>query len=218
MLSTQHSVFIVGGFRGNYNAAAEQIVQLLFSQRPEVVADGLLDSTQRQKRQTVNDAELLNVTAEDDPLFDGIDDPIVCLELGQSLIFRVSNTSYPIYDRNSLLNSNSDFDGGFFLQLAESQQLTGVSSLFAFPFTESGFFVFYLSNDANRKIYVRVMEESAQCPELGPFFPNTASLAVQLGVVRNADILQAPNWVLIGSLLGVAVVLMLILVIALVRL
>ena len=169
----------------------------------------------RGKRQA---DQTTSAVASDEPQFAGIDDPTICLELGQMMLFTVSNTSYPIYDIDNLLNTNPEFDYGVFSLLAEHlQQSVGVDSvLFPYRFSVSGVFVFYLSNDVDRKTYVRVVELSAQCPEQGPFFPTTPSRTTQLGLVRTDDILLSPNWILIGSMLAGAVVLVAILTVALV--
>lgn len=155
----------------------------------------------------------------DEPQFPGINDPTICLELRQIILFQISNTSYPVYDVNNLLNTNPEFDFGLFSLLAETQRLSGgvEAVLFPYRFDLSGVFVFHLSNNVNRKTYVRVVEQSAQCPEQGPFFPTTPSTTTQLGLVRTDDILLSPNWILIGSMLAGAVVLMTILTVALVN-
>lgn len=177
---------------------------------------GTRQSVQSRGRRQTDQAQ---TSTSDQPQFDGIDDPTVCLEFGQTILFQVSNTSYPVYDVDNLLNTNSEFDFGIFTLLAEAQQLSVAESpvLFPYRFDVSGVFVFYLSNDVNRKTYVRVVELSAQCPEQGPFFPTTSSRTTQLGLVRSDDILLSPNWILIGSMLAGAVVLMAILTVALVR-
>ncbi len=65
---------------------------------------------------------------------------------------------------------------------------------------------------------MRVVEPSSQCPEVGPFYPASPSRAVQLGMVRSSNIIQDPNWALIGGLLGGGVAVMVGIVIALVSL
>ena len=165
------------------------------------------NTTARRRRQAV---------ADPTPQFSGIDDPLVCLEVDQSLLFMLSNTSYPVYDENNLLNSNADFDLGLFSQLVEDQLLTGDNLFFAFRFTESGLFSFYLSDTPTRYMYVRVVEPTSQCPEVGPFYPASPLRAVQLGMVRSNDIVQDPNWALIGGLLGGGVAIMIAMVIILV--
>ena len=168
----------------------------------------------RRKRQTDQTTSF----SRSEPQFTGINDPTICLELGQMILFQVSNTSYPVYDVDNLLNTNPDFDFGLFSLLAETQQLFGGEEPVLFPhrFDLSGVFVFQLSNNVNRKTYIRVVELSAQCPEQGPFFPTTPSITIQFGLVRTDDILLSPNWILIGSMLTGAIVLMAILTVALV--
>ncbi len=167
-------------------------------------------STQRKKRQVSTGS------STNQPQFDGIDDPLICLEIGQSLFFFISNSSYPIYDQNNLLNIDVDRDLGPFEQLGEDQLLAGANNFFAFRFIESGVFSFYLSDTVERYIFVRVVEPSSLCPETGPFFPATPSRAVQLGIVLRSDIVQDPNWPLIGGLLGGGVAIMISMVIVLV--
>ena len=197
----------VSGFSGAYGHESGDINTMLGRNGRSVQARG-----RRQTDQT-------QIIPSDQPQFDGIDDPTICLEFGQMILFQVSNISYPVYDVDNLLNTNPEFDYGIFTLLAEAQQLSLAESQLLFPyrFDVNGVFVFHLSNDINRKTYVRVVELSAQCPEQGPFFPTTSSTTTQLGIVRSDDILIAPNWILIGSMIAGAVVLMAILTVALVR-
>ena len=205
VLSNNYSLARAGnGFRGNYIPDPISLVLLL---SPPI--NQLTNTTTRRKRQSTSDPVNL-------PQFDGIDDPLVCLEVDQSLFFFLSNSSYPVYDETNLLNINADYDLGLFNQLVEDQRLTGDNSFFAFRFTQSGVFSFYLSDATERYMYIRVVEPSSQCPEVGPFYPASPSRAVQLGMVRSSNIIQDPNWVLIGGLLGGAVAVMIGMVIALV--
>jgi len=48
-----------------------------------------------------------------------IDNPIMCLELGESIMFTISDYNhYPVYVKDSILNSNANFDYGPFIDLA----------------------------------------------------------------------------------------------------
>lgn len=219
------------GFTGRYMDSTEDLIEMLLSQSDEAVSEELFDLLSfqpltRRRRQTIeapasNESMVLiqngtetSTLPEDEVV--GIEDPMTCLELGEAILFQVSNVSYPVYDADNLWNTFPEFDYGLFRQLNETQQLTGEGTLFPFRFYNSGVFTFYLSNNPDRKIYFRVVEETAQCPEIGPFFPATPSRAAQLGIVRSDDILRAPNWLLIGSMLAAAVTLMAILLVALV--
>lgn len=136
-------MFTGTGFRGSYGATASILSSLLG------ISD-LSTSLGRKRRQTTNDTATtieLNGTT-----FEGIDDPITCLELGESILFTITNESYPVYDEDSLLNTNDEFDYGQFRQLVESQQTSGSASLFAYRFRSSGVYVFELSNNPNRKM------------------------------------------------------------------
>lgn len=205
------------GFRGDYMHTADDLIELLTGQLNNQQTSNVGTNetiSLRKKRQIISDpVSFLN---NSEPLFGGIDNPIVCLEIGQSLLFSITPTSYPVYDPDNLLNLNADYDLGLFNQLVEDQQLTGENSAFAFTFRESGIFSFYLSDAPTRYMYIRVVEPTSQCPEVGPFFPATPSRAVQLGFVRSSDIVQEPNWPLIGALIGGAVGIMIALVVALV--
>ena len=193
------------GFSGAYGHESDDINNMLLG------VDAVVNQ-RRRKRQTDDS------TSDNGPQFAGIDDPTVCLELGQVILFQVSNVSYPVYDVDNLLNTNTEFDFGLFSLLSESLQLSASEEpvLFPYRFSVSGVYVFHLSIDVNRKTYIRAVDVSAECPEQGPFFPTTPSMTTQLGLVRSDDILLSPNWILIGSLLAGAVLLMAVLTIALV--
>ena len=114
-----------------------------------------MSTSTRRRRQTTNDTTEDSSVELNGTTFEGIDDPVTCLELGDSILFTITNESYPVYDEESLLNTNDAFDYGQFRQLVESQQTSGSASLFAYRFRSSGVYVFELSNNPNRKM-VRV--------------------------------------------------------------
>ena len=64
--------------------------------------------------------------------------PVVCLVVGASIIFDVSNTQYPVYLKDSLLNTNPDFDYSYFRELAALAATVVAVSSFAFTFTSAG--------------------------------------------------------------------------------
>ena len=194
----------MNGFRGVYGAKKDYITDI-FKGTLSIVNKDI--TSNRRKRQTVNGTE---------NELSGIDDPITCLIVGQSIFFMVTNTSYPVYDKNNLVNSNPTFDHGPFDTLAERQLQSGDSTGFVFQFQEIGVYTFYLSNNPNRRIYFSVFPTSSQCPEIGPFFPLTPSRGAQLGLIRSSNILLEPNWVLIGGMVGGGSGLMILFVIALV--
>lgn len=107
--------------------------------------------------------------------------PLVCLNQGDSMLFQITSaTNYPIYDKDSLLNTNPNFDYSTFLTLATSiASKQSVSSnlagdgvtfltpvLFGYTFDESGTYVFANANAASSDdtMIITVMAESERCP------------------------------------------------------
>ena len=110
----------------------------------------------RRRRQTTN--ETTSTVEFNGTTFEGIDDPLTCVELGDSILFTITNESYPVYDEDSLLNTNDAFDYGQFRQLVESQQTSsGSATLFAYRFRTPGVYVFELSNNPDRKMVCYMM-------------------------------------------------------------
>lgn len=87
-----------------------------------------------------------------------IKQPTICIKVGASVVFDTDTTNkiYPVYQRNSLLNSNSNFDYGEFITLAEKIN-SGVNiTQFIYTFSTSGVYVFAFNNvnDTNNEKYV----------------------------------------------------------------
>lgn len=138
--SLYYAIFVGVGFRGSYGATSSALLSLLG------ISD-LLTSTRRRRQSNDTSALQLNGTT-----FEGIDDPVTCIELGNSILFSITNESYPVYDEENLLNTNDAFDYGQFRQLAENQLTSGSADLFAYRFRTAGVYVFQLSNNPNRKM------------------------------------------------------------------
>ena len=69
--------------------------------------------------------------------------PVTCVALGDALLFDVSSGCYPVYQRDSLLNSNAQFDYGPFRDLAAAMKSNSAAySTFGFVFSTPGAYVF----------------------------------------------------------------------------
>jgi hypothetical protein len=68
----------------------------------------------------------------------------MCVKVGAAVLFSInSNTgSYPVYVKDSILNTNKDFDYGPFLDLASSIMKGIYVSTFSYIFDEPGIYVF----------------------------------------------------------------------------
>ncbi|XP_060928461.1 uncharacterized protein si:dkey-103g5.4 [Limanda limanda] len=139
----------------------------------------------------------------------GVLNPTTCLQLGDIILFTVDTGHYPLYDLDSLYNTNSGFDWGAFRQLEEELTLSWTPpSFFSVLFNQPGVYVFTLSSHQHKHMYVRVMPAGAQCYEPGPFFPTNPRHVTRVGISRRRNLLLRPDWLATGGLLFGAVVIL----------
>ena len=144
----------------------------------------------------------------------GITNPVICIKLTDTYIFSVSTYHYPVYLKDSLLNTNPDFDYGPFLNLASMMASPSSNiTIFAFTFSTQGIYNFADSNNSDSHIIIGVMGDGQQCPDPDvPIRTRTTSSVLTMGTKIDSDIITDPDWVFIGTtilwlLLAVALVL-----------
>ena len=170
---------------------------------PQGVIETLAYGTNSSTASAYRSRQLLQTTA---PLLKTIPNPAVCLNNGDSMMFDVID-AYPKYLKDSLLNTNKNFDAGSFRELASQLNGQNPPTSFLFTFNDPGTYVFMQcthtpSNcDENVLTIIRVVKVYEQCPSAAQFQPVTDTTLVQFGVQRNSNIILAPDWVLIGVLL-----------------
>lgn len=106
-----------------------------------------------------------------DPSADAIRNPVVCLNAGDLMVFRLyinnadrAASHYPVYAKDDLHNTNPTFDYGSFRQLQFYIQSTNVSvSTFFFVFADSGTYVFADSQDYSREVIIVVHGNGSAC-------------------------------------------------------
>eukprot|EP00916_Digyalum_oweni_P001658 GHVL01003160.1.p1 GENE.GHVL01003160.1~~GHVL01003160.1.p1 ORF type:complete len:2347 (-),score=554.57 GHVL01003160.1:550-7590(-) len=131
-----------------------------------------------------------------------IRNPVLCVPLGASVVWRISDGRYPVYVKDSLLNSNKDFDTSSFRSLAtqmEKGEGAETIMLFAYTFTKQGVHVFATNADPSLQTVISVMPNSERCAEsaMYPMPLTTASLSIA-GVKRSTDLNLKPDWLLIA--------------------
>ncbi|EQC38608.1 hypothetical protein, variant [Saprolegnia diclina VS20] len=132
----------------------------------------------------------------------GILNPMLCLQKSDSVLFSISGASYPVYMKDSLMNTNPSFDYGPFRSLQEAMASNASSvSAFAYTFTAAGTYVFALSNNSAALTIVTVMETGVKCPTDGPIVPMSQGNLIVLSAKPSSNIIMAPNWGLIAGLL-----------------
>jgi hypothetical protein len=89
-----------------------------------------------------------------------INNPIICLPQGSALMFEnLSAKNYPVYQKDSLINTNPSFDFSKFLLLATTLKKNGTTKInsFIFTFDDPGVYVFADSNATAKLTIVSVM-------------------------------------------------------------
>lgn len=134
-----------------------------------------------------------------------IPNPMMCLNVGSGVIFDLSAPgSYPIYLKDSMLNTNPSFDYGAFRSLATKAKSNASSvTAFAFSFTEPGTYVFGNSLNGAAKTVIVILNDGTSCPTDGPIVPMNEKNLISVSAKRRTDdIILAPDWGLIFGLLG----------------
>lgn len=130
-----------------------------------------------------------------------INPAIMCLELNEAVFFDVSSGSVPTYDKDNLLNTNDNFDFGYFKEIASAAVNSSSLQVFVFSFTEPGIYVLVDSADAAKYTVLKVTKSSESCPSDSRIVPFTLSNLVMMGVEREDDLVVSPDWFLIGMML-----------------
>jgi hypothetical protein len=131
--------------------------------------------------------------------------PTTCINLGDAMAWDVSDSSrlhFPVYHKDSLLNTNPTFDYTQFRHLAEIMRDPNYNiTLFTFAFSQPGVHVFY--DNALPKLFsvIRVANASQRCPDT-PFMTTDRDTLIMMGARAKRNISESPNWVLIGVLLA----------------
>jgi len=95
-----------------------------------------------------------------------ITNPITCVVAGNMVEFNVDSTtkSYPVYMKDSFLNTNSQFDYAGFLNLASTiEGGTASVSTYVHLFDSEGTYVFMNSLNNHMQTIIRVVANSATC-------------------------------------------------------
>jgi len=115
------------------------------------------------------------------------------------LFENLNETTYPVYLRDSLLNTNEFFDYGEFLALP-SQLINSTIENFLFTFAEEGVYVFGDSRNTEKQTIISVMAPNGKCPGSTGFLPQTSDSLLRVNGKRR-DVLLTPNWYFFFSVL-----------------
>ena len=126
--------------------------------------------------------------------------PIVVISVQDSIIFDIGGGYYPQYVKDSLLNTNLNFDYSAFRNLDSS---SATVSTFSFTFTEAGNYVFQLSKSSASTLIISVLPKYVTRSTASQFVEMSNGNLVTVGVKTTSSIVLQPDWSLvIGLLLG----------------
>lgn len=133
-----------------------------------------------------------------------IENPVVCISEGDSMIFSVKTPkNYPIYLKDSLLNSNPDFDYSEFTSLAENITAGATVSVFGFTFKDAGIYIFADKANKDQTIIIGVMSSDQQCPfGSGYIQPRLTSSLHLLGVKLDDNITLTVDWTVVYGVMA----------------
>jgi len=136
-----------------------------------------------------------------------LQNPVYCLTEGDAFLFSISDPDhYPVYLRDSVMNTNPDFDYGAFLDLAaEMKKKKALGStaptLFTFTFLSEGAYVFADNADSGKMMLVTVKGPGEACADPDRYVQSiSASSLSQFGVPQRQDIIIGPDYPLLVSL------------------
>jgi hypothetical protein len=162
------------------------------------------------------------ILQSDTPNLLGIQSPIICLKVGQGTLFQVipsttdlSKIHYPVYSRNSLFNSNTNFDYGAFIDLKDRISNGQLIKAFFYSFTDPGMYSFEDSIDSSKQMFIGVVAASMECPSAfatNAIQPMSSSILKQFPDVRteSASLTLMPDYgLIIGLTAGLVALLVL---------
>jgi hypothetical protein len=129
-----------------------------------------------------------------------IKNPVVCMSQGSAMLFsNISPVNYPVYEKDSLINTNINFDFSKFLLLEQTLKAQNASSKnnvtqFVFTFNQAGVYVFSDSNNTAKVTIMSVMSPSQQCPTGTVYASLTQANLLKVGIALQSNVVYSPDW------------------------
>ena len=164
----------------------------------------------------------------------GVPNALMCVEVGDGILFEMPGRTYPVYVRDSLLNTNPAFDYSEFALMGYNAKAGEYDNDFLFFFDTEGTYVFASSGDLEQQTIVKV-GDVALCSGSGTgrrqLAASTSFSVISfeniegsddlygVGIVSDTSIEIQPDWLLVagtgGGLLFIVVVAIILLLVVL---
>ncbi|KAL8424659.1 hypothetical protein Efla_006444 [Eimeria flavescens] len=147
-----------------------------------------------------------------------IDNSLLCVTVGSSIVWELQDSAFPVYLEASLLNTNTGMDGtGFRRMKADANEGRLERRFFVHTFETEGTFVFASSLQETRLAIVRALRPGMECRG-GTGFPTpirSRYLSLLAIALDTSSLIWDPNWLLaVGLLFTIMITLLLLLLLA----
>jgi len=151
-----------GAFTADYGTNARLLAHA--GRHSNFVAHVDLASTTAKRRRALESGRLLQTAADSG---EAIRNPVTCVNTGSVVLFDVDAEEgrYPVYVKDSILNTNQDFDRAPFDELATLVKNGVQVRTWAAEFAEKGIYVFADSKDASKLTVVAVKAATEACKD-----------------------------------------------------
>lgn len=141
--------------------------------------------------------------------------PLYCILTGDSFMFTIGDPyHYPKYLKNSVLNTNPNFDYGAFINLEENMKKKQATTakedksspvLFTFTFLEKGAYVFADAENTQKMMMITVMGAGESCPDPEKYVKSMSGNTLSEFGAPQSDvgIIIKPDYGLLLSLAGI---------------
>lgn len=138
--------------------------------------------------------------------------PVYCIRAADSFIFFISSpTHFPVYMKNSVMNTNDVFDYGAFenlqtAMLSKQADKSEEPSTFAFTFKDAGTYVFQDSANDQKIMIIQVVGAGEECTDSDRYVQTiTEQTLGETGVSQSGSLILQPNYTLIGAMGGLLI-------------
>ena len=140
--------------------------------------------------------------------------PLLCIKTSDTVVFSLNpKQNFPVYLKNSLLNTNKNFDYAAFKELANRMRSQNSNvDTFAFTFKTEG--IYDIADNSNNKktIVIKVVSDISKCVAKSrdrvladvyvSFYPSTEDNMASFGLETTTGYIEEPNW---GTIAGILV-------------
>ncbi len=135
-----------------------------------------------------------------------VSSPAMCATVNETVAFGVSSSHYPVYLKDSLVNTVKNFDYGPFVTLADKLTKAGLNiTVFLYKFSTLGTFIFGDSADQSVQTLIKVMNNCSDAY----IVPMTSEELAALGIFMRDDVIKALSiWYFMVAVIIVGVILL----------